>query len=170
MAIKELLETTVADGSSPLNDVKVVYFGDPVQIPESNLPALTVQPVSTEYELRGSRYDEKIHVVNITLVYNQKSYYRDIVGDPSMEADKVYAVEDSVNKVEKTGTDRDTAPLTVCGTIQQNTSLPWDDSGTPRQAADLAQVSNVEYLFSRERGFPTYEVVTTVRARLIGDR
>ena len=108
--------------------------------------------------------------MTITLVYNQKTYYRGIIGDPSMDPEKVYAVEDSINKIEKTGTDRDTAPLTVCGTIQRNTSLPYDDGGTTRNAADIAQVLSVEYLFSRDRGFPTYEVAVTVQARLIGDR
>ena len=75
LAIKELLEASVADNDSPLSDIKKVFFGDPMIIPESDLPAIAIQPVSTDYVMRGSRYDQKQHTVEIRLVYNQKQYF-----------------------------------------------------------------------------------------------
>lgn len=66
--------------------------------------------------------------------------------------------------------DHSTAALSVCGTIQGNTSLPYSDGGVTRNAAELAQIQSVNYSFSENRGFPTFEVVTTVSARVIGDR
>lgn len=74
-AIKGLLDTTVSNSSSPLHDVKKVFFGDPMIIPESDLPAIAIQPISSDYVMRGSRYDEKVHTVEIRLIYNQKQYY-----------------------------------------------------------------------------------------------
>jgi hypothetical protein len=39
------------------------------------LPAIAIQPISTDYVQRGSRYDQKEHTIEIRLVYNQKDYY-----------------------------------------------------------------------------------------------
>ncbi len=74
-ALKQLLENTVANPLSPLHDVKQVFFGDPVLIPEDNLPALIIQPTTTQYTMRGSRYDMKQHSLIVSLVYNQKMYF-----------------------------------------------------------------------------------------------
>lgn len=74
-AIKSLLDASVVTSGSPLSDIKKVFFGDPVVIPENDLPAIAVQPVSTEYEMRGSRYDQKLHTIEIRLVYNAKQYF-----------------------------------------------------------------------------------------------
>lgn len=80
IALKQLLEASVAEATSPLNDIKTVFYGDPFKIPEDNLPALTIQPINTAYELRGSRYDEKIYSIEIRLVYNSKDYFGDALG------------------------------------------------------------------------------------------
>lgn len=74
-ALKQVLENTVANSLSPLHDVKIVFFGDPVLIPESNLPALIVHPLNSQYLMRGSRYDQKTHNIMVSLVYNQKQYF-----------------------------------------------------------------------------------------------
>jgi len=74
-AIKQLLEASVADDQSPLYGIKRVFFGDPMIIPESDLPALAIQPMSTDFALRGSRVDQKTHTVEIRLIYNQKDYF-----------------------------------------------------------------------------------------------
>lgn len=79
-ALKEALENTVANPLSPLHDVKTVFFGDPVLIPEDNLPALIVHPLSTAYTMRGSRYDQKTHSILVSLVYNQKMYFDKNIG------------------------------------------------------------------------------------------
>lgn len=221
-AIKDLLAASVADTNSPLHDVKTVFFGDPMVIPESNLPAIAVQPINTEFQLRGSRYDQKVHTVEIRLIYNQKQYFGSNLGsmkaitaasfstgainftatahglaqgdsvvvsgvipeayngtflvtsipdsdhfvvaktlDPSTYTlggnvqkatnDKVFAIEDAINKVESMNVDHSTAALSVCGTIQGNTSLPYSDGGVQRNAAELAYIRSVNYSFSENR-------------------
>ena len=74
-AIKDLLDASVANTGSPIHDIKKVFFGDPVVIPENDLPAIAIQPINTEFTMRGSRYDQKTHTIEVRLVYNQKQYF-----------------------------------------------------------------------------------------------
>jgi hypothetical protein len=85
-------------------------------------------------------------------------------------SDKVFAVEDAIARVENTNIDHWTAEFTVCGTIQKNPSLPYNDAGTERRAAELSKVQSVNYSFSENRWFPTFEVTTTIKVIAIGDR
>lgn len=241
-AIQSLFKTAIKNESSPLYGVKEVFFGDPITIPESSLPALAIQPISTDFVQRGSRYDQKNHTIEIRLIYNQKQYFGKNLssaktvtgaswnaGDLSFTVanhglsvgsaavvsgcspdrfdgtftvkavpdsntfvvskssnpgtyvsggslqvatnDKVFAIEDAIAKVEDSNVDHETAELTVCGTIQKNPSLPYVDAGgIERNAAELSKVQSVNYSFSENRGFPTFEVVTTVQVIAIGDR
>jgi hypothetical protein len=81
-AIQQIFKNAISQPSSPLNSVKKVFFGDPVLIPETDLPALTIQPISSNYSQRGSRYDEKTHTIEIRLVYNQKQYFLTNISTP----------------------------------------------------------------------------------------
>ena len=128
-ALKELYDTAVAVSGWPLADINSVYYWDPMQIPESSLPALAIQPIGTEYNDRGSKYDEKICIVEIRLIYNQKSFYKT---DPTI-AKKVYAIEKAIEQVEKTDTDWTTMSNSVCGVIQQNKTLPYTDWWTTKR-------------------------------------
>lgn len=240
-AIKNLLDASVANTGSPIHNIKKVFFGDPIVIPEDDLPAIAVQPINTEFEMRGSRYDQKKHTIEIRLVYNQKQYFGKNLGvaktittaafssssinftttthglskgdsvvisgivpesfnwtflitsipdsdhfvvakivDPWIYSaggsaqkatnDKVFAIEDAIKKVEEMNSDHSTAALSVCGTIQSNPSLPYSDGAMTLNAATIAQIMSVDYSFSENRWFPTFEVVTTVEAKVIGDR
>lgn len=240
-AIKWLLDASVADNSSPIHDIKKVFFGDPLVIPENDLPAIAIQPVNTEFTMRGSRYDQKTHTIEVRLVYNQKQYFGKNLGDwktitaasfssgsinftatghglsqgdsvvvsgvvpdayngtflvtsvPDVDhfvvakitdpwtyiawwsvqkatTDKVFAIEDAIKKVEEMNSDHSTADLSVCGTIQSNPSLPYSDGANTLNAAEIAQVKSVNYSFSENRWFPTFEVVTTIEAKVIWDR
>lgn len=75
--IGEAVQQQNIAGVGPLKDIKAVYYGDPVQIPEANLPAIAIQPTDTEYTLRGSRYDQKECSVEVRLVINKKDFYND---------------------------------------------------------------------------------------------
>ena len=65
--------------------------------------------------------------------------------------DKVFAIEDAIKKVEEMNSDHSTAALSVCGTIQSNPSLPYSDGVNILNAAEIAQVKNVNYSFSENR-------------------
>lgn len=53
IALKTLIEASIATPGSVLSDIKKVYFGDPIQIPVSCQPAITITPISTETVARG---------------------------------------------------------------------------------------------------------------------
>jgi hypothetical protein len=74
-ALQEMLKGATINASSPLFGIKKVYFGDPVLIPASSLPALTISPKEDIFDRRGSRYDQKNHKIEIRLVYNQRDFF-----------------------------------------------------------------------------------------------
>lgn len=73
-AVRQLLEKSAQVSGSPLADIRRFYFGDPIKIPQSSLPALIVHPIATGWEQRGSQYDMKTHTIEVRLVYNVKQY------------------------------------------------------------------------------------------------
>ena len=161
LAIQQLLNTAVAVISSPIGDIKRVFYGDPVIIPESDLPSLAIQRIWTEYIQRGSRYDQKVHTVEIRLIYNAKDYFKSSYAD----VNKVFAVEKSIKQIEDSSS-RSVLANTVCGVIQKNQRLPYNSVFM----ADLSRITTVTYNFSEERGFPSYEVTVTLVADAVGDR
>lgn len=160
-AIQEILKAAVADESSPLNWIKKVYFGDPVIIPESSLPALCVIPKSDEYDRRWSRYDQKEHIIEIRLVYNQKSYFGKSQSDP----ENVFVVEDALLKIGEVSS-HSTDALTVCWLIQQHPTLQY----SWWYASEDCRVLSVTYELTEMRWYNTYEAIVQVRVTVIGDR
>lgn len=79
-AIQSLLKNAIVQSNSPLAWVKRVYFWDPRTIPSGSLPALTIQPISSDYIRRGSVYDQKVRTIEIRLVVNQKDYFDSNIG------------------------------------------------------------------------------------------
>lgn len=175
-AITQILEAAVANASSPLyyhassspTGVRSVYFGDPIQIPESNHPALVVHPVSTDYVKRGSRYDQKVITVEVKLVDNVKHY---LATTPS-DSQRVSSVERFGNMIEKVDTSQKTNVLSVCGLIQNNPKLPYTDPDTAAAAtaSQDAQVRRVDYVFNSARGYPTFEAIVLIDVVTQGDR
>lgn len=240
-AVQQLLKVSAQDSQSPLFGVKKVFFGDPIAIPESDLPSIAIQPVWTGYSMRWSRVDQKVHEIEIRLIYNAKDYFNKnlwpevtitaaswnswiitftaqdhglsvwhtvqvdgvkpdwfngafyVASTPSANTftvssitdpwtystgwkfmksqdDMVFAVEDAIVKVEKNDLFHWTAALTVCGTIQKNTGLPFTDASGTSNTCELSQVTAVRYTRNDERWFPSWETITTIQVVCIGDR
>ena len=73
LAIKQLLDTArQAATTNPLKEIKAVYYGDPVVIPQSNLPCLCIIPGTAQTVPRGSRYDSRTGEVRIKVVFTVK--------------------------------------------------------------------------------------------------
>lgn len=162
-AIQEILKAAVWNVLSPLYWIKKVYFGDPVIIPESSFPALCVIPKSDEYVRRWSRYDQKEHIIEIRLVYNQKAYFGKSQTAPDPE--KVFVVEDALLKIGEVSS-HSTDALTVCWLIQQNPTLQY----TWWYASDDCRVVSVTYWLTEMRWYNTFEAVVELRVTVIGDR
>lgn len=244
LAAKQLLESSISQSWSPIASIKRVYFGDPITIAISSLPALIVRPKSTEYTPRWSQYDQKKYNFEIVLVYNQSSYYWSykgaeftisgasrstwiatintslshdifawsdvtifgvdpvwyngtykvltapswtsftvaIASDPwtyvwtgkarKDEVTTVFAVKDSINKIENNDAlpSFETEQYTVTWTIQKNPTLPYNDGLNTYATAVFASVRNVDYIFSNNRWFPAYEVIVGADATVVDNR
>lgn len=241
-AIQQLLKASIAAGSSPLEWLKRVYVGDPVQVPLDSQPCLIIKPISSDYSSRGTKYDSKTHTIQIILLYNQRDYYesrrgaakavstavrsasvvtvttstahgltvgQDItiewsnpewyngtykvatvtnsttftyskpvnpgayVSGASVYGDNIEIVNkvmEAIERTEESNDEMETIQYTICGTIQKNQDLLYNDGVSTYKTASRAKVKNVSYLFSQIRGFPSYEVVTTVEVLAIWDR
>lgn len=86
--------------------------------------------------------------------------------------DKVFLVQKALRMAEKSGStdSQKTATNSVCGVVESSLCLPYTNGGSTIYTASLARITNVRYTFSKARGFPTFEVVCTLQAHLIGDR
>ena len=161
---------SINTAGSPLSDVKTVIYGNPSKIPESDLPAITIKPVGTDWDMRGSRVDEKRYNIEIRLVYNARDYY----GLSKEDKDKVFVVEDSINKIEKSNDSLEVVSGSICGVIQNNQCLPYKEDGVTKYASTLTQIVSTRYEdpkdVSATREFPTYEAVVVVSSQSIGDR
>lgn len=169
-AIVQLLRAAIKDSDGALYGVKCVYDGDPIKIPESNMPALVVMPEESapDPEHEGTRTQRMIHQVRIALVYNEKAMLGAAKDDPY----KVAAVRESIRRMEATGIDHSTESKSVRGIILRNPFLPYTppNGGTQFNAADFSRYVRTSYDFTRNRGFPAYEVSTYVNATVVGDR
>lgn len=157
LAIQQLLKASVANVNSPLNNIKQVFYGDPILIPDKSFPSITISPLSTEVTLRWSQYDQRKTQVEMRLVYNVKSFFSE-----NPINDQVKQVQSVVEKIEWGAT----RWLGIIDVIQENSTLPYNWTPT----CQLAKVTTVNYVFSTDRGFPTYEVVINVEVNIIINR
>lgn len=166
-SLQELLKNAVLQ-NWPLSIIKKVFYGDPVLINESSLPAITISPSSSDYVQAGSRYDEKTHNIEIRIVYNMKSFLNSDKNDA--EYTELKQIRTIIQQAEQTNNIEETQNYTVCWTIQKNPKLPYVVSWKTYYACELAKVVSVQYWQDTARGFPTYEAIINVSCTAIGDR
>lgn len=63
---------TAAGSTAPIKKVNGFYFGDPILIPASNLPAIVVMPVTDNVTARGVGVDQSDIRIRVKLVQNVK--------------------------------------------------------------------------------------------------
>lgn len=163
-AIQEIIAASVDAEGSPLSNIKNVIFGEPVDINRSSLPAICITGVRTTYSLRGSRYDEKIRLVEIKIIYSAENFFSKDSGDSFAKVD---LIEKLYEQMETEDSDHSTAALSVCGLIQNNPKLPYSGG----YASESARIIDVNYLwFNDLRWTLVYSVVATAEVRVIGNR
>lgn len=139
-----------------------------MKIPQSSLPAIVVKPYDTESRTRGTVTDTITYKLDIVVIFNAKDYYKD---DPADE-EKVYAVQAGVNMAGKTDNNQKVLATSIAGVIQSNKRLPYtDDAGGTQHACLFCNVERIRPILRRGgRKFPTYEIVTTIKATTVSDR
>lgn len=121
-ALQEIILASVNTEDSPLASIKNVIFGEPVDMNKSSLPAICITGTRTTYNLRGSRYDEKVKIVEIKIIYNTEEFFAKNAG---ASAAKVDLMERLYEQMETESSDHSTAALSVCGLVQNNPKLPY---------------------------------------------
>lgn len=168
-ALRQLYEASIKVPDSALHGVKAVFYGDPVEVGESDLPALVVQPGVTDYNVSksGTRYDRKVHNVEVKLLFSKSQY----MSKHPTDKRKVQGLYAAVRMAEQVDTSGKTAVTSVCGVIQSNPTLPYtDENGVARKASIGTQVQNVRYDFTVNRNTPIFEVIVAASAEVSGDR
>lgn len=85
-----------------------------------------------------------------------------------VDTENIFAVIDALRKMEME--DPDTGQPrgdTISGIVIRNPTLKYSSTEC---AAELANIKTIDYGFSTNRGFPTYEVVVKVEARRVRGR
>lgn len=64
---------TAAGSTAPIKKINGFYYGDPILIPASNLPAIVVMPVTDNVTARGVGYDQSDIRIRIKLIQDLKA-------------------------------------------------------------------------------------------------
>lgn len=96
---------------------KQYFFGDPVAVPQSMLPAIAIDLNRTSYELGPSYHDEVTHEVTIQLLFNKK----DDFGKPEGEVGVMRDLQNAVQaRDETTG---EFLPTSILGILRKNLTM-----------------------------------------------
>ncbi len=158
----------VASPSATPHGIRAVFFGDPDQIPLSDLPAVVIQPDETSYPAGYSRMDKKQHKVEVRIVDNLRNYSESV----NQDARKVQSLYTMVQQMEGTDNNQQTLGTTIAGQIRGNIIMPYSTSlpTGAGNAAILVEGPIIQYRFNISRGFPTFEVIGTFTVTSQGDR
>lgn len=166
VALAEIFQTAVDVGSgASLERVKTIWKGKPTEVNERDCDAIIIAPSDTlfDHSQSGSRYDHKIHAIDVTLLLNRK----DFLGQQGTDAEKVFVEMKAAQMMEGQNTSQQVKTDTICGLVQNNQRLPY---GAGLEASEYALVQNVQYDTGKEWGENFYGVTATIGVRTIGDR
>lgn len=166
IALAEIFQTAVNVGAgASLEGVKSIWTGKPQDITERDTSGIIIVPAGTVYdhEKSGSRYDQKVHAVQVILVLNRK----DFLGQQSTDGEKVFVEFKAIQMMEGQDTGQKVKADTICGLIQNNQRLPY---GVGLEAAQMSLVNNVLYDSKPDVGENIYGATATIEIRTIGDR
>lgn len=156
LAIKDALEAQTVSG--PLQRVKRVYYGDPILIPETSLPAICILPQASSLSSRGTKYDQTDIQIRVKLVQNLKQ-------DMGASGDNVKLAENAVSMMET----RDTQGNLTGGILYAIRADPLMSLGGQPTVTWSGNI-DIDYSFTDIRGYIAYECTATTSFKLIHNR
>jgi len=135
----ELLKTKLEEKVKGI--IKSIYIGDPVYIPDSCLPCIVINPMSTEVTVADSARDMHSHSIDISIVIDARQYF-------NATPDKMVGTEFLMKTMEGELSSGDIDPNSVVGVLRDNLTLASNRS--------IANISSVDYT-TRKR---TDELIT----------
>lgn len=163
-AVISILEAakTAAPVGSPIKDVKAFFFGDPVLIPNSQLPAVVVMPDGEEVTARGTAYDQADSRIRVKLVQSVKG----LLGQNSADPENVAMAENAIRIFEARNADGSLSAYSVIGALRSDPSLKYQGKST----ADWNGAYSMDYGFTDVRGFVAFETSLSMITKKVFSR
>lgn len=147
--IKQLIENERKKEGSKLQYIQTVYWGDPVSIPYSNQPAVTIDYLGSDIKEQGDATRKYIHHLLIKLIVNKKDY----IGSVNLEYAKVHALDDILGVVQDGDSNNDIYANTLVGLLDHNSGLPYNGVNT----VETSLVTQTKYEM-KDKPFEAYVV------------
>ena len=162
--ILEILEAakTSAESTDPIKGVKSFFFGDPILIPASMLPAIVVAPVAESVSSRGTGLDQADATIKVKLVQNLK----DDLGASAVDPENVKLTENAVRIFEQRDENGKIKPVSIIGALRSQPELPYQGSASCQWNGSFS----LEYGFTDSRGYVAFETNLNIIAKTISDR
>ena len=142
--IDRIITILEANVKTPRN-IKKVYKGDPVFIPNVNMPAITVNPQETRIIRLDSCQDYKEQIISIVVILDARTYFNTSDSETGLfELAKIMEEEESTGRIKSD---------TILGALRENF---YDD----RAYIHKTENESVSYGFA-EREFPTIDCELT---------
>jgi len=154
--MKKSIEKLREKLKAQLKDIKNIYIGDPILIPASCLPCISIDPVKTETNIIDNQRDSHIHYISVALIIDARQYFgknpKEMVGT-SYLMEKMEEEDADGNIKENTilGVLRDNLTLESNRTIQNISTIDYTVRRRSEELITLEAVANlqIEYIVNR---------------------
>jgi hypothetical protein len=162
-AIKALLDAERLVEGSRLAVIKRVFLGNPPKISQTNLPAITIEQVSTPVRYRGNQYMEYENMIEIRLIQTWKDSFKT---DEDAEDYETVQISQQQRLIVAGTTNCQVDEDTIVGVLLNNPTLPLEGSDT----SEMAFVREINYNANNDRPYKTKEALITVVCKTVADR
>ncbi len=145
--LKTILEAEIEKTDSPLKDIQKVFYGDPVNILENDLPAIIINYPQFNQQ-SNLHYTLFIHIA-----FSQTSYLKDIPENDSI----VNAVRQTIIQSEA-----------IREVLKQNPNLAINNDPLTSACSDSV-ITDIKPSYNSEREVWTYELILTFQCVVIDD-
>ncbi|MFA5396248.1 MAG: hypothetical protein WC346_09600 [Methanogenium sp.] len=136
--------------------VKAFYIGDPWILPESSMPCIMLNPISTESNVLDNQRDSHTHNIDVSLVIDARQYFD---ATPDKMVGTVFLMDTMEAELSSGGID----PASILGVLRDNLDL-----GTNR---NIKNISSIDYTVRRRtEDLITLEVVAHLQIEYLISR
>ena len=148
--LKTLLQTKLQ------GKIKSFYVGDPILIPDSALPCISISPNSTSTDIADNQRDIHTHKIDISLIVDARQFFGKM---PNEMVGTSYLME----TMSKENTDGSLNSNSILGVIRDNLSLATNRFISNQVSIDYTTRRRTEDLI-------TIETIASIEVQQIGNR
>lgn len=136
--------------------IKSFYIGDPILIPESAMPCISISPNNTQTSVMDNQRDGRVHIIDIALIIDARKYFN---ATPNEMVGTSFLLE-TMSEEDTDGTINDS---TILGVVRNNLTL-----GTNRF---ITNITSINYSTRRRtEDLVTLEAILTLEVTQISNR